>query len=177
MESVIIEQKTGWAKFSKTQKTLIIVSGIVIVGGIVYFGFIRKKDEDTSTGGDTKKGDGKSKSESSSTSTDDTTKESTTEVEKETKTTTPTSTNVTKTTTVSTTVHDVKSLPNSGKDCGEVHTNFDRDFDYVKCAGAWWTKSKPNPATASKKGAVPNWKNLASNKIASERLNARYSKG
>jgi len=183
MESVVLKSavpvstKTGggWSKLSTLNKGLIIFTGLVIVSGIVYFGFIRKKDEKLQEGGASKGGDDKKSGSGSETK--DTTKSTITEVEKEVKTSTPSSTNITKTTTTSTTTHDIRSLPNSGKGCGQVHTNFDRDFDYVKCGGSWWTKSKPTPATPSKKGAIPEWKSLAANKIATERLNARYTKG
>jgi hypothetical protein len=200
MESAVATstpKKGWWGNLSTTNKVLIGLGIGAVIGGIVYFGFIRKKGEEeegAEKGGagstDEKKGTSETKSEETTeTKTTDTgagsgtgagkggVKSTTTQVKKEVKTTTPTSTNTTTTTTTSTTVHDVKTLPNGGKDCGQVHTNYDRDFDYVKCSGVWYTKSKPNPATPSKKGAIPNWKSLSANKIATERLNSRYPNG
>jgi len=209
MESAVATTNTaaattgsGWSKLHPATKGLIIVGGLALVGTIVYFGFIRKKDEKEeghghggagTSGGDKKdtKGSGSTSTSSDSTSTDSTSKDSgssttsnddavkatTTEVKKDVVTKTPTSTNITKTTTTSTTIHDMKSLPNGGKDCGQVRTAFDRDYDYVKCGSAWFTKSKPNPASAKAKGAIPNWKSLATNKIATQRLDSRYPKG
>lgn len=192
MESAVAATaaNTGWwSKQSTMTKVLVIGVPLLIVGGVTAYFLLRKKNDGTDTtkseggastasdkGGD-KKSEGASTTSESTSETKDTTKASTTEVVKETKTSTPTSTNVTKTVTTSTTYHDMKTLPNGGKDCGQVHTNFDRDFDYVKCGGVWYTKSKPNPATASKKGAIPAWKSLAANKIATQRLDARYPKG
>lgn len=193
MESAVATTaaNTGWwSKQSTMTKVLVIGIPVLIIGGTIAYLALRKKDDEkigdkgagTSTKSDS--GDGKKSEGTASTTetetkseTKDTTKATTTEVVKETKTSTPTSTNTTTTVTTSTTYHDMKSLPNGGKDCGQVHTNFDRDFDYVKCGGVWYTKSKPNPATASKKGAIPNWKSLAANKIATQRLDARYPKG
>ncbi len=191
MESAVATVPTGgwWSKQSTMTKVLVIGVPLLIAGGVTAYFLLRKKDDDTktddktsgggtSTSNEAKKDGGDTKTATSTTTeTKDTVKSETTEVVKDVKTTTPTSTNVTKTTTTSTTYHDMKSLPNGGKDCGQVHTNFDRDFDYVKCGGAWFTKSKPNPATPSKKGAVPTWKSLAANKIATQRLDARYPKG
>lgn len=188
MESAVATTaNTGWwSKQSTMTKVLVIGVPLLIVGGVTAYLLLRKKDEGAEStkstdGGGSNKSEGTSttdtKSSDVSETKKDTVKSSTTEVVKETKTTTPTSTNTTTTVTTSTTYHDMKSLPNGGKDCGQVHTNFDRDFDYVKCGGVWYTKSKPNPATASKKGAIPAWKSLAGNKIATQRLDARYPKG
>lgn len=176
--NVTVVKKGGWSGLSTTNKTLIIVTATLVIGGVVYFGFIRKKDEEVTNSGDVDSGKKEtSKSDTESETKKDDVKATTTEVKKEVKTTTPTSTNTTVTTTTSTTVHDIKSLPNGGKDCGQVHTNFDRDFDYIKCGGAWWTKSKPNAANPSKRGSIPDWKNISANKIATQRLDARYPKG
>lgn len=72
---------------------------------------------------------------------------------------------------------DKATLPNGGVGCGDIKTNFDRDFDYVKCDNVWYTKSKSNPASAYAKGLYKDWKSLASNSVATERLNRRYQKG
>jgi hypothetical protein len=66
-------------------------------------------------------------------------------------------------------------LPNDGKGCGDVKVAFDRDYDYVKCNGDWFVKSKQNPATVSTKGKYPDWVSLKANKVATERLNRRYA--
>lgn len=72
---------------------------------------------------------------------------------------------------------DKSTLPNGGVGCGDVKVSFDKDFDYVKCDGVWYTKSKINAVSPSAKGLYKEWKSLATNKIATERLSRRYPNG
>ena len=58
-------------------------------------------------------------------------------------------------------------LPNNGVGCGPVRTAFDRVFNYVKCAGVWYTISKD-------KIKISKWKSLADNKTATDLLNNKY---
>ncbi len=160
--------KSGWwASQSKLTKGLVI--GIPVLAlvslGVWYFGF-RKKDEETKGGDVSKKavekgGDdvnssteskSETKTETSSTKTESTTKPSTS---------TPTTTSAQK--------FDVTKLPNGGKGCTDVRTTYDGNYDYVKCNGVWYTQSKPNPKTASKK--IATWMSLGSNKVATTKLN------
>lgn len=59
-------------------------------------------------------------------------------------------------------------LPNGGAGCGPVQKAFDRTFDYVKCDGVWWTRSKDRVK-------IPEWKSLADNKTATDLLNNKYT--
>lgn len=58
-------------------------------------------------------------------------------------------------------------LPNNGVGCSAVRTAFDRVYNYVKCAGVWYTISKD-------KIKIPKWKSLADNKTATDLLNNKY---
>lgn len=152
--------KEWWGGQSTTSKVLWVGGTIVTVGLILYFTLGNKSEskkddksqdipEDKSSGGST-----------TTTTTTTTTKSE----EKGTGTsTTPTV--------------DKSTLPNGGKGCGVVKTTFDKDFDYVKCDGVWYTKSKPNAVSAYAKGLYKDWKSLAANKVATDRLNNRYPNG
>lgn len=72
---------------------------------------------------------------------------------------------------------DKSKLPNGGVGCTELRTTYDRDFDYVKCDNIWYTKSKDNAASPYAKGLYKDWKSLANNAVATERLSRRYPKG
>lgn len=74
-------------------------------------------------------------------------------------------------------VIDVTTLPNKGVGCGSVKMTYDRDFDYVKCDGIWYTKSKPNAASQFAKGLYKDWTSLKDNSVATERLERRYPNG
>ncbi len=69
------------------------------------------------------------------------------------------------------------TLPNKGANCSSVKTDFDGDYDYVKCGTDWWTRSKANPKTAAAKNSIPNWKTLKGNTVAANKLNAKYPNG
>lgn len=58
-------------------------------------------------------------------------------------------------------------LPNGGVGCGPLRKNFDRVYDYVKCAGIWYTISKDRVK-------IPEWKSLSNNKTATDLLNNKY---
>lgn len=58
--------------------------------------------------------------------------------------------------------------------CGTIKTNYDGDFDYVKCSGVWYTKSKP---AGGRPNVYPNWVSLANNATATQRLNTKYPNG
>lgn len=71
----------------------------------------------------------------------------------------------------------------SGSTCGLIHTDYDHDFDYVRCVAndtvgraipIWYTKSKPN---GSKPNVYKTWTSLFNNTVATQRLNAKYSNG
>jgi hypothetical protein len=65
-------------------------------------------------------------------------------------------------------------VANPSGTCGIRRTDYDRDFDYIKCNGVWYTISKPN----SSRGVVyGDWLSLASNALATQRLNSRYPNG
>lgn len=66
------------------------------------------------------------------------------------------------------------TLPNKGVGCSEVITTFDRDYDYVKCAGIWYTKSKQNPSSTDAKDRFKDWTSLEKNEVATRRLATRY---
>lgn len=66
------------------------------------------------------------------------------------------------------------TLPNKGVGCSSPVTTYDRDYDYVKCNGIWWTRSKAAPATPAAKGKYPNWVSLEKNEVATKLLNTRY---
>lgn len=68
-------------------------------------------------------------------------------------------------------------LPNDGVSCGTIKTGHDGNYDYVRCANIWYTRSKDNPASASVKGTIPNWRSLASNQVATGILNTAYPNG
>jgi len=154
--------KKWWGGQSKTAKTLYIVGTLAVIAGVVYFA-TRKKGKDTSNkndGGvtDIPKEEGIKTPEASSS-----------------KTTSSTGTPEKKP--QQNTFSDKSSLPNGGVGCGDVKTTYDRDFDYVKCNGVWFTKSKPNAASPYARGLYKEWKSLATNQVASERLNRRYPNG
>lgn len=59
--------------------------------------------------------------------------------------------------------------------CGAVKTDYDGDFDYVKCNGnIWYTRSKPN---GGRPNVYPNWVSLANNALATQKLNTKYPNG
>lgn len=60
-------------------------------------------------------------------------------------------------------------LPNGGKDCSDIKTTFDKDFNYIKCKADWYIISKD-----IKVGKIKEWTSLSGNKTASELLNKRY---
>jgi len=65
------------------------------------------------------------------------------------------------------TTSNTSDLPEGGKGCGDVKTNYDRAFNYVKCNNVWWTISKD-------KVKIPKWKSLSGNKTATDLLNNKY---
>lgn len=71
--------------------------------------------------------------------------------------------------------------------CGTIKTDYDGDFDYVRCTPAqsnlqtfvplapvWYTRSKP---TGGKPNVYKTWVSLANNTTATQRLNAKYPNG
>lgn len=149
--------KEWWGGQSKTAKTLYIVGTIATIGTIIYFA-TRKKGDDKKTSSDNK---------ASQDIPDNTT---TTETSGGDKGASTTNTTTTETTTSK------SDLPNGGVGCGSVITNYDRDFDYVKCNDVWYTKSKANAASPYARGLYKDWKSLEGNKVATERLNRKYPK-
>lgn len=64
-------------------------------------------------------------------------------------------------------------LPNNGVGCSPLRTNYDMDFNYVKCKGIWYTKLKINPR-GKYDSRLNEWKSLEGNKVAIDRLNIKY---
>lgn len=154
--------KTGWwANRSTTTKVLIIGGAIAIISyGVYHFAF--KKDDDNGAESESSKKDTSSSSNEHTATTNDSTQshQSTTEKKE-----IPDSTDKVKSTI---------ALPNNGVGCSVLITNFDRDFDYIKCNGIWHIISKLNPATPATKGAFKEWNSLEGQKVSIERLNRRY---
>ena len=71
-------------------------------------------------------------------------------------------------------ISDASTLPNKGVDCSQIYGNYDKDYDYVKCAGIWYAKSKANAISASAKGKFKDWSSLEKAPVATDRLNRRY---
>lgn len=69
-------------------------------------------------------------------------------------------------------VYDASTLPNSGEGCSEPRLNYDGNYDYVKCNGVWYVKSKQNPKTPSI--AIPVWAGLKPDSVRANRLSSRY---
>lgn len=68
-------------------------------------------------------------------------------------------------------------LPNNGVACGPIRDKYDGDYDYIKCGGIWYTRSKPNAITPGVAGSIPNWKSLQNNIAANMKLNLKYPNG
>jgi hypothetical protein len=151
--------KTGnwFNKLSKTKKGLLIGGGITLILVVGYFVLRKKPDEANATTDNQDESSGGSGGIDSA-------KESL--IIK--KPNSSSSSHITKPTPYS------GSLPNGGVGCGDVKVSFDRDFDYVKCNGEWFVKSKAHPFTAAAKGKHPDWFSLKANKVSTERLNRRY---
>ncbi len=66
------------------------------------------------------------------------------------------------------------ALPNKGEGCSVIQTNYDNDFDYVKCKNVWFTKSKANAKSPANRDKYKDWFSLESNAVATDRLNRRY---
>ena len=146
---------TWWGGQSKFAKGIYIVGTLAAIGGIVYFATRKKKDD--------------FKKSSNSHSYQDIPDMNS--VSKDTTSGTP-EIKPANTIVKPEPVMDRSTFPNGGKGCGEVKTTFDRDFDYVKCDGVWYTKSKP-----SAKIVYKEWKSLKGNVVANERLDRRYPNG
>lgn len=71
--------------------------------------------------------------------------------------------------------------------CGMIHTDYDGDFDYVRCtppqsslqtfvplAPIWYTRSKPN---GGRPDVYKTWVSLGGNATATQRLNTKYPNG
>lgn len=69
---------------------------------------------------------------------------------------------------------DRSSLPNGGVGCSEPRTSFNGDFDFVKCDGKWYIKSKQNPTDKSTLGKYPDWNPLQDGQVIVESLNSRF---
>ena len=54
-----------------------------------------------------------------------------------------------------------------GAKIGDLKTDFDRTYNYIKANGIWYTISKD-------KVKIPAWKSLADNKTATDLLNNKY---
>jgi LPXTG-motif cell wall-anchored protein len=132
-----------WGKQPTTNKVLIVIGAIALIGTVVYFSTRKKKDSTAKTETD-ESGEWKAPDEVSD--------------ETVTDTTTP----------------KPSDLPNGGVGCSSIKTMFDLDFDYIKCGGIWYTKSKSNPKSPYAKGLYKNWLSLSTNKVATDRLNRRY---
>lgn len=65
------------------------------------------------------------------------------------------------------------NLPNNGEKCGELIQTFDKDFDYVKCDGAWHIKSKASPLSDHAKNLYKEWMPIKE-PVLIDRLNRRY---
>lgn len=143
------EKTKGWfSKLSKTKKVLLIGGAIALIGtGIGIYIYRNRKNEQEETKVTTQKEDKNAAPEKE----DDSTSR------------------------LSAIQEPYKgNLPKDGKGCEDVKHNFDRDFFYVKCDGAWYAKSKSNPITPSLKERYKDWTNIESNKVAVERLTRRY---
>src|ERR1035437_4834534 len=179
MEATEVAKTGWWSQRSKTTKGLIIGGVILGVGLILYFTLSKKGDTTLDKkGAADKKGKGADKKSGESTTSTDTT--STTD------TSTDTSSNTTSADTSSSNDNTAstgpgssggsggggststpagtivaKDLPNGGKSCAMPRLQYDGNYDYVKCGGVWYTKSKPNPKTKTAKIAA--WKSLGGN--------------
>lgn len=60
-------------------------------------------------------------------------------------------------------------LPNNGVGCGDVKTNFDRQYDYVKCNGDWYAISKDRT-----NGKLPAWTSLTGKPNAISLLDNKF---
>lgn len=136
--------------FAKNKKTILIVGGVIFVGTLIYL-LTRKKQESTNYTN--------TNNNSSSENTDEASQ--------------IVSESINESYEQKTDVIDA-TLPNGGVDCSDVKSKFDRDYDYVKCKGIWYTKSKTNPASKFAKDRYKDWTSLESNPVATERLNRRY---
>lgn len=67
-----------------------------------------------------------------------------------------------------------KDTPTDAVKCSSVITDFDKDFDYIKCDMIWYTRSKKNAKTISNRDLYPNWTSLRNNNKAIDILNKRY---
>jgi hypothetical protein len=190
MEATEVAKIGWWSQRSKTTKGLIIGGAILTLGVILYFTLKKGDETPEKKGAADKKGKGAAdkKSGESTTSTDTTADTSSSSND----TSADTSTDNTSTGsgssggsgggstsgggsgTTSTPARTIaaKDLPNSGKSCSMPRLQYDGNYDYVKCGGIWYTKSKPNPKTKTAKIAA--WKSLGANKIATQKLNSRY---
>ena len=159
--------KTGWwASKSKGAKAGIVIGSIVVIAGISYLIYYlnTKDDKPADTGGGRDEADRPDRD-----GTDTTHNETTTGTGIETN-------NSGNAGNTSSSVNN-SSLPNGGSGCAVIRSAFDRNYDYVRCASVWYTKSKENPATPAIKGTIPNWKSLSENKPASDRLTVAFPNG
>lgn len=139
--------KTGWwARQSTTVKVLVIIGGIGVLTSPLWAQPLYRK----LTGAPKKGSDPHQKTENSSVSGNNQPK------------------------TQEAIEHIPTSLPNNGEGCSEVYQLFDRNNDFVKCAGIWYIKTKPNPANEKMAGKFPQWTSLANNEVLTARLNERY---
>lgn len=144
-----------WSSKSTTTKGLLIVGTLATISAIVYFS-TRKKEDLSKNHLDLKKITEEANAGASTDIENKTTEKDTQETKPQ---------------------IDKSTLPNGGVGCGDVKTTYDKDFDYVKCDGVWYTKSKPNAISPSARGLYKEWKSLAGNKIATDRLSRRYPNG
>lgn len=69
------------------------------------------------------------------------------------------------------------TIANTTSGCKSIRTKHDADFDYKKCNGIWFTRSKSNTYSKYAKGFFKEWVSLADVPLAIEKLNKRYPKG
>lgn len=67
-----------------------------------------------------------------------------------------------------------EDTPNDAVKCSSIITDYDSDFDYVKCDMIWYTRSKKNAKTVKYRNLYPNWTSLRNNNKAVELLNKKY---
>lgn len=157
--------KSWWASQSKGTKAGIIIGTIVVIAGVSYLIYRNaNSDKPDKPSNEPSKDDKGGRPESPDTTSNDTTQNTGIE-----------NNNSGNTGGAGTSANNT-ALPNGGSGCAVVRMAFDRNYDYVKCAGSWYTRSKDNPANPAVKGSIPNWKSLADNKVSTDRLNVAYPK-
>lgn len=169
-------KKAGWwSSRSNVTKGLIITGAIVIIAGGAYLLLRDKKDDSTKVNNSNDEDNNNSvedneKSESNTelSSTDKNELENEQQAEEN-------KSSVDSTQEQQGIVYDASTLPNGGVDCATPRLNYDGNYDYVKCKGIWYVKSKQKSKTPSVN--VPNWAGLKPESLRASRLESRYPNG